>query len=170
MEIWDIYDRNGLNTGRTIERGAQCQNGEYHKAVHVCLFNSKGSLLIQKRTANKEAWPGLWDVSSGGSVLSGEESRDAAGRETKEELGVEIVFDRPALTMYSSETIHDFYVVVRDLSRDEVQLQESEVAEVRGANERDIRGMIKDGSFIPYHVNLIKLLFDLRHTQSIHTR
>ncbi|MCH3907402.1 MAG: NUDIX domain-containing protein [Sphaerochaeta sp.] len=170
MEIWDIYDRNGLKTGRTIERGAQCQNGEYHKAVHVCLFNSKGSLLIQKRTANKEAWPGLWDVSSGGSVLSGEESRDAAGRETKEELGVEIVFDRPALTMYSSKRsmTSTWSSVILHVMK--VKLQESEVAEVRGANERDIREMIKDGSFIPYHVNLIKLLFDLRHTQSIHTR
>ncbi|MFA6775789.1 MAG: NUDIX domain-containing protein [Sphaerochaetaceae bacterium] len=169
MEKWDVYDCCGNKTGRTMERGQDCKPGEYHRVAHVCVFNSKGGLLIQKRTDTKEVWPGMWDLSAGGSVLAGEDSLTAAKRETHEELGLEVSLDCPVLTIYSSNAIHDYYIVVRDLHRDEIHLQEEEVAEVRGANERDIREMIKEGAFIPYHVNLVKLLFDLRHGTGPHT-
>jgi isopentenyldiphosphate isomerase len=47
--------------------------GDWHRAVHVWLYamNTK-RLLIQKRTAFKDSWPGLWDISSAGhsAVLS----------------------------------------------------------------------------------------------------
>jgi len=167
MEKWDILDQNGEKTGKTMERG-ECGDGVYHRVVHVCLFSTKGGLLIQKRTSTKEVWPGFWDVSAGGSVLAGEDSRTAAMREMKEELGLDIALSHPALTMYSAHAIDDYYIVVQDLHRDALILQESEVEEVRGANERDIREMIKDGTFIPYHVNLIKLLFDLRYGSGAH--
>ena len=49
MEHWDIYNADRIPTGKTIERDTPLQKGEYHLVVHVCIFNSDGELLIQKR-------------------------------------------------------------------------------------------------------------------------
>ena len=43
-EVWDIYDENRIKTGRTMIRGNEIKNGDYHLVVHVCIFNSKGEL------------------------------------------------------------------------------------------------------------------------------
>ena len=49
MEEWDVYDYMREKKGYTIKKGDPLKNGEYHLVAHVCLFNSKGELLIQKR-------------------------------------------------------------------------------------------------------------------------
>jgi len=89
MELWDIYDADRNKTGRTMERGP-VPEGDYHLVVHVCIFNSKGEMLIQQRQSYKEGWPNLWDISVGGSAVKGDSSQSAAEREVKEELGLNI--------------------------------------------------------------------------------
>lgn len=66
MEQWDIYDVNRKKTGKTINRGKSLKADEYHLAVHVCIFNSKGELLIQQRQPFKEDWSGMWDITAAG--------------------------------------------------------------------------------------------------------
>ena len=41
--------------------------------VHVCIFNSKGEMLIQKRADDIVRWPGYWDVSVGGGASAGDD-------------------------------------------------------------------------------------------------
>ena len=86
MEVWDVYDSNRRKTSKQIKRGSPLSDGEYHLVVHICIFNSAGEMLIQQRQSFKEGWPNLWDVTAGGSVLSGESSNQAASRELFEEL------------------------------------------------------------------------------------
>ena len=97
IEYWDIYDENRNKTGRIYRRGDEMQSGDYHLVIHVCIFNSKNELLIQRRHPDKIGWPGIWDISAAGSALQDEDSRMAAIREVKEELGIEINLDRNAL-------------------------------------------------------------------------
>lgn len=72
MELWDVYDENRVKTGRTLERGKpeKIQKGEYRMVVHVCIFNSKGEMLIQQRQPFKRSWSGKWDLTVGGSAVS----------------------------------------------------------------------------------------------------
>ena len=90
MELVDLYDENRIPLGRTAERHAPKGPGEYRLVVHVCAFDSRGRLLVQRRTAEKRIWPDRWDVSVGGGVDAGETSRQAAEREFREELAVTI--------------------------------------------------------------------------------
>lgn len=46
MELWDIYDINRIKTGKTVMRGETIKQGGFHLVVHVCVFNSKGEMLI----------------------------------------------------------------------------------------------------------------------------
>lgn len=89
-EIIDLYDIDRNKTGETHRRGDPMPKGRFCLTVHVCLFNEKGELLIQKRAHERCAWPDLWDVSAGGGALCGECSRTAAEREAAEELGIQM--------------------------------------------------------------------------------
>ncbi|MBQ3048032.1 MAG: NUDIX domain-containing protein, partial [Clostridia bacterium] len=93
MEKFDLYDRNRIPLGRSLERGTKPEEGEYRMVVHVCILNSKATkMLIQKRLKTKHPYPGKWDVSCGGSVISGETSDQGAHRELLEEIGIDVDF------------------------------------------------------------------------------
>ena len=81
MEMVDLYDENRLPLGRTAERYAPKGEGEYRVVVHICVFDSRGRLLIQQRSREKAVWPEAWDVSAAGGVDAGETSRQAAERD-----------------------------------------------------------------------------------------
>ena len=70
MELWDVYDIDRKNTGETMERGNGFAEGAHHMGAHICVFNSEGKMLIQKRQAAKSGYGGRWDLSAGGSSLS----------------------------------------------------------------------------------------------------
>ena len=69
MEMVDLYDENRLPLGRTAERYAPKGEGEYRVVVHICVFDSRGRLLIQQRSREKAVWPEAWDVSAAGQPL-----------------------------------------------------------------------------------------------------
>ena len=72
MEWLDIYNEAGQPTGRRIRRDDPVNEGERLLVVHVCLMNSRGEMLIQKRQIWKDRFPGCWDISAGGFALAGE--------------------------------------------------------------------------------------------------
>jgi isopentenyldiphosphate isomerase len=85
MEFWDIYDKYRQKTGRIHERGTSMQSEDYHLVVHVWIINDLGEFLIQKRQPWKKGWPNMWDSSSAGSAIVGDDSKQAAMRETTTE-------------------------------------------------------------------------------------
>ena len=164
METWDIYDVNRQRTGKIITRPAAWGQEAYHLIVHVCVFSSDGRMLIQKRCHAKSAWPDLWDVSAGGSALAGEESWQAAERETMEELGLKLSLKevRPHFSVNYTRGFDDFYAVTADVDPDRLVLQQSEVAEVRWASLEEVRRMEAGHTFVPYFPGLIELIWQVR--------
>lgn len=164
MELVDLYDENRVPLGRTAERREPKGPGEYRMVVHVCLFDRRGRLLIQQRTAEKTIWPRLWDVSVGGGVDAGETSRQGAEREFREELGILLDLSgiRPSVTVNFGGGFDDFYILVRDLDLDALVLQREEVCAVRWAELHEILEMVDSGSFIPYPKSFLCFLFDMR--------
>ena len=61
-----------------------------HRAVHVLIFNSRLELLVQKRSATKDTYPGCYDSSASGHLTAGEDYDVAANREVHEELGIRL--------------------------------------------------------------------------------
>ena len=89
MELWDVYNLDRERTDKTMARGAAFAEGAHHQGAHICVFNSEGRMLIQKRQAFKSGYGGRWDLSAGGSSLAGENSRETAHRELLEEIGID---------------------------------------------------------------------------------
>jgi len=158
-ELWDILDKNGSLTGRTIERGRPLEEGEYHLVVHIWIRNGKGEYLIQKRSLEVDVWPDIWGV-AGGSAIKGESSLDAALREVKEELG--LCFEPHTLkrlyrVRYKS-VFSDLWLVCMDVSLKDVRMQKEEVSEVRYAGIDEILSMIKSNEFIDFGKDYMSLL------------
>lgn len=65
-ELVDVLNEKGMYTGKTETREKCSKEGLWHKAVCVFIINSKGQVLLQKRSANKKTWPNMWDVTAGG--------------------------------------------------------------------------------------------------------
>lgn len=172
MELVDLYDENRVPLGRTAERHSPKGKGEYRTVVHVCVFDRRGRLLIQKRTPNKLIWPNRWDVTVGGGVDAGESSRQAAEREVREELGypLDLAGLRPSVTVNFDGGFDDFYVLEREMDPAALQLQTEEVSEVCWADWTDVSAMLADGRFIPYPESFLWFLFDTRRSFGFPTK
>lgn len=168
MELWDIYDAERNKTGRTMERGP-VPEGDYHLVVHVCIFNSRGEMLIQQRQSFKEGWPDLWDISVGGSAVLGDSSQRAAEREVKEELGItlDLTNVRPHFTNNFDRGFDDFYLVEMEVNIEDLKLQEEEVQAAKWATREEILELLSQGKFIPYYKELIEFLFSIRKNYGI---
>ncbi|MCQ2085254.1 MAG: NUDIX domain-containing protein [archaeon] len=161
-DIVDIYTKERKPTGRTAVRYTDLGPGNHRLVIHICIFNPRNEMLIQKRVAGKKSFPGYWDVSVGGGVSSGETTQIAAERELKEELGLDHVFDTaPAITLDTHDVFDDFFVMNLDIDTSELALQKEEVESARWASFEEIMFMMDSGEFIPYHKGLIDYLFHL---------
>ena len=101
MEIWDLYDADRNITYKKMIRGEKTPDGYYRLVVGICIFNSKGEMLIQQRVAEKKFFPSLWEISVGGCSIAGETSAMSAHRELQEEMGIDYDFTntRPFFTI-----------------------------------------------------------------------
>ena len=96
MEVWDLYNERRERTGQSHIRGDAIPEGLYHLVVHVWIRNSRGEYLISQRSADRPTLPLKWEC-VGGSVVKGENSLTGALRETREEVGLQLLPERGKL-------------------------------------------------------------------------
>lgn len=89
-EYIDIVRSDGEPTGYIALKSEAHKKGWYHNTIHLWLYTSKGEILLQQRSHKKNIYPLLWDVSVAGHIDAGESNVEAAIRETKEEIGLEL--------------------------------------------------------------------------------
>ncbi len=172
MELWDLYDENRIKTGKTKIRGDKFEDGEYHIVIHLFIFNEKNELLIQQRAEDKYGWPSRWDVTVGGSALSGETSAEALYRECLEEIGYALPegITRPHFTINFKDGFDDFYVLrVKDIDLSTLELQKEEVQAVRWASKDEVLELFDKEEFVPFNTGIIKLGFDFSLGKLAHT-
>lgn len=172
MELFDLYDALRRPTGQTMVRGEDTPEGCYRLVVHVCIFNSRGQLLIQQRQSFKDSWPDLWDVSVGGAVTTGENSQQGAHRELLEELGLDVDFSNcaPVISTTFPQGFDDLYIIRRDVALSSLRLQPEEVQAVRWASREEVLSMIENGAFIPYSRPFMEyILFRFDHWGNFET-
>ena len=162
VEKWDIFNSNGVRTGKTATRGGTVlKSGEYHLVVHIWVISSGGKFLLQKRAADKKLMPGEW-AATGGAAISGESSFQAAQRELKEELGIDT--DRNSLIKLTrirrKNSLVDVWMTFCDEKAESLHLQKSEVAEVRWVSKSEFEGMIANGDYHNYGEEYFDRVFE----------
>lgn len=154
MELFDVLDENGMYTGGIANRQICHEEGMRHKAVAVFIINSKNQVLLQRRSEKKKMWPGLWDISAGGHVLTGEFGYQAAIREVKEEIGIDItekdmIFIGATISEtfnsgYSDRHFNEYYIVKMDIDETKLVLQEEEVSDIIWMDKDEIINRINN--------------------------
>ncbi|HJA92076.1 MAG TPA: NUDIX domain-containing protein [Candidatus Eisenbergiella merdipullorum] len=112
MELFDIRTSRGELTGRVKERSAVHRDGDWHGTAHIWLVRQeRGRLqvLLQKRSRNKETFPGCYDTSCAGHLSAGDSFEEGALRELSEELGIQASSsDLLFVGLYSYEVKENF--------------------------------------------------------------
>lgn len=87
-ELFDLVDRDDHVIGQVRRGDAHRNPALIHRSVQILLFTSDGRLLLQRRSATKDMFPGYFCASASGHVASGDDYVTTAHRELAEELGV----------------------------------------------------------------------------------
>jgi isopentenyldiphosphate isomerase len=136
----DVLDGLGRPTGEVAWKSEAHRLGLWHRCFHcwVCGSDADGSyLLVQRRAASKDTWPGCLDVTAAGHLRSGEEPLGGGLREVEEELGLRVDPERllPLGTRRIEQEIpggcdrefHEVFLLLDPTHPREMRLQEGEV-------------------------------------------
>lgn len=140
-EYFDVLDENGNMTGEVKLRQEVHRDGDWHKAVHIWIFNRNGEVLLQRRSPNKDSYPNMLDISCAGHLSAGDSSIDGALRELEEELGLYVdkeelkLFDCMKISRVFKETFinnefNDLYYLITDKKTNDMTIQEEELSEI----------------------------------------
>lgn len=134
---WVSIVNGGIKSKEDVHR-----DGEWHVAAHVWIITPDGRVLLQRRSTEKENWPGYWDVSAAGHLMAGETPAEGAVRETFEEIGLRVTAEELEYVgvareekvlrdgTYIDREVHEIYAVQREVDPAELVLQPGEVDEV----------------------------------------
>ncbi len=155
MELLDLYDDNGLPTGKTIERGSKFTAGNIMLSI-VFIKNSKEEYLIQKTSKEKQNNYS----STGGHVIHSENGLTTIVREVQEELGLTIdpnEFKKIGLIKNPTKPcLINLYLLNKDIDIKSLKLQKSEVEQVMWLKKQDILKLIDKDEFLSSHGYLFK--------------
>lgn len=145
-ELWDLLDEDGMPVGATHVRGEKLPHGAYHRVVEIFTMNSKGELLITKRAPEKKPYPNMWEI-TGGAVVAGEDSLDAARRELREETGIEVANRELTLilTHKGNSAFVDIYIAHKDIPAEKLTMQPGETSAAKWVKLSEFERMIGDG-------------------------
>lgn len=91
-EPFDLYAADGTPLGRSKPRREVHRDGDWHRSLHVwvVLEDERGLVLVfQRRSIDKDTWPGAVDVAVTGHYRAGETLAEAL-REAHEEIGLSL--------------------------------------------------------------------------------
>lgn len=160
IEYIDVLDENGVPTGEVATRQEVYKLGLWHRVVLIAVVSKEKKVLLQQRQDNKKIYPGMWDISVGGHVDSGETSILASIREIGEEIGIPIT---PTISIKSFQYMlsyrfsnifengmidnqfDDFFIVELDSFSDEIKIefQKDEVKAVKWVSLQELEYLMK---------------------------
>jgi isopentenyldiphosphate isomerase len=158
VEYFDVLDPNGQPTGICKLREEVHRDGDWHRTVHAWILNSRGELLIQKRSMTKDSNPGLWDVSAAGHLSAGETPLEALVKEVREELGLDVppgdfrylfTVAQQALSQTGTFLDNEFqevYLLCIDVPLEAFRVQPEEVSELRYVPLMELEQLILDAA------------------------
>ena len=165
LELFDICGQDGMPTGHVKERSMVHQDGDLHRTVHIWVVRKRADggldVLLQKRSKDKDAYPGCYDVSSAGHVQAGDDFGSSAIRELREELGItareqdfrfigfhegyveNTFWGRP----FRDWEVSAVYLYEKPVEKERLTLQESEVEDVLYMDYEEALEGIRKGAF-----------------------
>ena len=173
MEYLDIVDENGIPTGETIERSLAHRTGVRHRTTHIWIVRKQGDriqILLQKRSKNKDSFPGCYDISSAGHIPAGDDFAESGLRELEEELGLVIqkeeLIDCGFHRVFTENEFHGIHYVDNQISKvfllwkdievENLHLQEEEIESAMWMDFKECKDAVQNQN-IPTCINISEL-------------
>ncbi|MBW2969784.1 NUDIX domain-containing protein [Candidatus Woesearchaeota archaeon] len=159
MEVLDVVDENDkvVGSASVVDIYEKRLN---HRIAHVLIFNDKGELLLQMRSAKKRFCPGHWVTSAGGHVKKGESYEEAAKRELLEEIGVDVPLTLIHESPYDHYKMRKFLKVFRGVCNGPFKFNADEVSGCRWFSVADVKDMVKKNQLVhPELSHIIERLY-----------
>ena len=142
-EIFDVVDSEDMVIGKASRLQVH-KNGLMHRSVHILVFNSSGSLFLQKRAMIKDESPGLWDSSAAGHVESGEDYISCAKRELNEELSLsDVQLDEILSIPAQSMTFWEHVRVYKCVTDSNICINKNEISEGKYMMLSEVRALMQ---------------------------
>ena len=158
VEKREFYDINGNPTGITYYKGDPIPDGYYVMVVMICLQNSDGYFLMQKRSPIKGGNCGV----TGGHPKAGETPLQGIITEVREEIGLDI--EGMPLKLFAEgrngKACYKMYYLKMDIDIDSLVLQKEEVSAVRWFSAEELKKLIDNNELIQNHATCIKECFN----------
>ena len=162
-ELIDILNDKGIPTGEIKLKSEAHKKGLWHASTQIWIYTSEGKILIQKRAANKDTYPNLWDISVAGHLSAGDTPITATLREIEEEIGLTITTEslqflktiknskQPSKTILDNEFNHLFLCCV-NINTQQLKLQPEEVAAVKLLSISEFKNQLQNNysEFAPH--------------------
>ena len=145
-----VFDEDDIQVGEAMLEEILAKS-LLHRVIHVMVEDEKSNVLLQLRSKHVRTDPNSWDFSVGGYVDAGENYRQAAERELKEELGIEdfeiedlgTIREKLQSTGYDINRFSgEFKVLIPSTTH--FKLEESEVAKVQWFSKDELRQLIDE--------------------------
>lgn len=155
-ELFIVVDKNDKILDYKTRYECHHDKSLIHRVADIAIFNDKGQLLLQKRSQQKDLFPGYYTLSASGHISKGEEYMEAAVRELQEELGITNVELKMAGTIIvESEYETEMVAVFTGNHNGPFQFPADEVESVKFFSLDEIKDI---ESLTPVAVNCLKLL------------
>ncbi len=157
LEILEVVDSDDHVIGTEI-RGEVHRKRLMHRAAHVFLFNTRGEIYVQLRSANKDNHPGKLDSSAAGHVDPGESYYQTAVRELEEEIGIRAEV-KEVLSLPASDATDNEHTVLFEAVTDAKPVPNSDEIEwARFMTKEELTSLIDEEpqSFVPGFILLWK--------------
>ena len=103
QELFIVVDKNDKIVDYKTRYECHHNKQLIHRAIGIVVLNNKGQVLLQKRSKNKDTYPGFYTISTSGHVDKGETYKQTAQRELFEELGIHSPLTRKARFLIEME-------------------------------------------------------------------
>ena len=145
----DILDERGTPTGEVAWKSRAHREGLWHRCFHCWILAPEGPyLLVQRRAAVKDTWPGYLDVTAAGHLGAGEKPLEGGLRELEEELGLGVAAKRliplgerrieQEIPAGRDREFHDVFLLIDSTAPGDLRLQPEEVDAVLKLRLEDI--------------------------------
>lgn len=132
-----LIDESNAVLGTMPKAEVHHESTPLHRGFSLFVFNYRGEVLSQQRSAKKKIFPLVWTDSVSGHPQLGETNEAAARRRVRQELGMELSFVEE-IAPYRYEVFHDGVleneicpILVGVTDRDVGTIDRNEIAAVR---------------------------------------
>lgn len=153
MEYLDIYDEERNYLGKE-NRNIVHRDALWHNTVHCWLYDNAGNIYFQIRKDEEKLY-----TTASGHVLAGETIKEAFGREIKEEIGIQVDYEKAEFvniykfimdkekkdgTIFRDRAFSNVYVCIFEGKIEEFNFDEEEVLGLVKVNAKETLKLLKE--------------------------